>query len=176
VTASSAGAFARADRRGDAGRLSRRQFRKVVLKNFDMSLGTGQAKVKGKLLRIGHIGHFNDLRLMGTLSGIEMGLDLLPGDTYITATRVTSGFICLSSSSHFAASVVSNIMKPVILPPGRARPATNPYEIGSMISANTIGMVRVVRRSALATWVTNSIIIVPTATLATTGRKFTNRD
>ena len=27
-------------------------------------------------IRIGHIGHFNDLMLMGTLSGIEMGLDL----------------------------------------------------------------------------------------------------
>ncbi len=51
-------------------------FRKVVLENFDMSLGTGLNKVKGKVFRIGHIGHFNDLMLMGTLSGVEMGLDL----------------------------------------------------------------------------------------------------
>ena len=51
-------------------------FRKVVLENFDMSLGTGLNKIKGKVFRIGHIGHFNDLMLMGTLSGIEMGLDL----------------------------------------------------------------------------------------------------
>src|ERR1700752_940828 len=51
-------------------------FRKVVLENFDMSLGTGLNKVKGKAFRIGHIGHFNDLMLMGTLSGVEMGLDL----------------------------------------------------------------------------------------------------
>jgi alanine-glyoxylate transaminase / serine-glyoxylate transaminase / serine-pyruvate transaminase len=51
-------------------------FRKIVLENFDMSLGTGLNKVKGKLFRIGHIGHFNDLMLMGTLSGVEMGLDL----------------------------------------------------------------------------------------------------
>src|ERR1700719_1107550 len=51
-------------------------FRKVVLENFDMSLGTGLNKVKGKVFRIGHIGHFNDLMLMATLSGIEMGLDL----------------------------------------------------------------------------------------------------
>jgi alanine-glyoxylate transaminase / serine-glyoxylate transaminase / serine-pyruvate transaminase len=50
--------------------------RKVVLENFDMSLGTGLNKVKGKVFRIGHIGHFNDLMLMGTLSGVEMGLDL----------------------------------------------------------------------------------------------------
>ena len=51
-------------------------FRKVVLENFDMSLGTGLNKVKGKVFRIGHIGHFNDLMLMGTLAGVEMGLDL----------------------------------------------------------------------------------------------------
>jgi alanine-glyoxylate transaminase/serine-glyoxylate transaminase/serine-pyruvate transaminase len=51
-------------------------FRKVVLENFDMSLGTGLNKIKGKVFRIGHIGHFNDLMLMATLSGVEMGLDL----------------------------------------------------------------------------------------------------
>ena len=51
-------------------------FRKAVLENFDMSLGTGLGKLKGKAFRIGHIGHFNDLMLMGTLSGVEMGLDL----------------------------------------------------------------------------------------------------
>jgi alanine-glyoxylate transaminase/serine-glyoxylate transaminase/serine-pyruvate transaminase len=51
-------------------------FRKVVLDNFDMALGTGLNKIKGKVFRVGHIGHFNDLMLMGTLSGIEMGLDL----------------------------------------------------------------------------------------------------
>jgi alanine-glyoxylate transaminase/serine-glyoxylate transaminase/serine-pyruvate transaminase len=51
-------------------------FRKVVLENFDMSLGTGLNKIKGKAFRIGHIGHFNDLMLMGTLSGVEMGLEL----------------------------------------------------------------------------------------------------
>jgi alanine-glyoxylate transaminase/serine-glyoxylate transaminase/serine-pyruvate transaminase len=51
-------------------------FRKVVLENFDMSLGTGLGKLKGNAFRIGHIGHFNDLMLMGTLSGVEMGLDL----------------------------------------------------------------------------------------------------
>jgi alanine-glyoxylate transaminase/serine-glyoxylate transaminase/serine-pyruvate transaminase len=51
-------------------------FRKAVLENFDMSLGTGLGRLKGKAFRIGHIGHFNDLMLMGTLSGVEMGLDL----------------------------------------------------------------------------------------------------
>jgi alanine-glyoxylate transaminase/serine-glyoxylate transaminase/serine-pyruvate transaminase len=51
-------------------------FREVVLKHFDMSLGTGLSKIKGKVFRIGHLGHFNDLMLMGTLSGVEMGLEL----------------------------------------------------------------------------------------------------
>jgi alanine-glyoxylate transaminase/serine-glyoxylate transaminase/serine-pyruvate transaminase len=50
------------------------RFRDVVLQNYDMSLGAGLSKVKGRVFRIGHLGHFNDLMLMGTLSGVEMGL------------------------------------------------------------------------------------------------------
>ena len=49
-------------------------FRKIVLEDFDMSLGMGLNKVKGKVFRIGHLGDFNDLMLAGTLSGVEMGL------------------------------------------------------------------------------------------------------
>jgi alanine-glyoxylate transaminase/serine-glyoxylate transaminase/serine-pyruvate transaminase len=52
------------------------RFRKVVLEHFDMSLGTGLAKLAGKVFRIGHLGDFNDLALMGTLAGVEMGLAL----------------------------------------------------------------------------------------------------
>jgi alanine-glyoxylate transaminase/serine-glyoxylate transaminase/serine-pyruvate transaminase len=51
-------------------------FRKLVLDKFDMSLGTGLGKVAGKVFRIGHLGHFNDLMLMGALSGVEMGLQI----------------------------------------------------------------------------------------------------
>jgi len=50
--------------------------RGVILENFDMSLGTGLGKVKGKIFRIGHLGDFNDLTLMGTLAGVEMGLGI----------------------------------------------------------------------------------------------------
>ena len=50
--------------------------RKVVLETFDMSLGTGLGKLAGKVFRIGHLGDFNDLALMGTLAGVEMGLTL----------------------------------------------------------------------------------------------------
>jgi len=48
--------------------------RQVVLERFDMSLGAGLTKLKGKVFRIGHLGDFNDLMLAGTLAGVEMGL------------------------------------------------------------------------------------------------------
>jgi len=51
-------------------------FRKLVLDNFNMSLGSGLGRVAGKIFRIGHLGDFNDLALLGTLSGVEMGLRL----------------------------------------------------------------------------------------------------
>jgi alanine-glyoxylate transaminase / serine-glyoxylate transaminase / serine-pyruvate transaminase len=50
--------------------------RKAVLEHFDMSLGTGLGKLAGRVFRIGHLGDFNDLALMGTLAGVEMGLEL----------------------------------------------------------------------------------------------------
>ena len=50
--------------------------RQVILDAFDMSLGTGLGRLAGKVFRIGHLGHFNDLMLAGTLSGVEMGLGL----------------------------------------------------------------------------------------------------
>lgn len=50
--------------------------RAVILGHFDMSLGTGLGKVKGRVFRIGHLGDFNDLMLAGTLCGVEMGLGL----------------------------------------------------------------------------------------------------
>jgi alanine-glyoxylate transaminase / serine-glyoxylate transaminase / serine-pyruvate transaminase len=50
--------------------------RKTVLEAFDMSLGTGLGKLAGKVFRIGHLGDFNDLTLIGTLAGVEMGLAL----------------------------------------------------------------------------------------------------
>jgi alanine-glyoxylate transaminase/serine-glyoxylate transaminase/serine-pyruvate transaminase len=55
----------------DADRL-----RKIILEAFDLSLGTGLTKLGGKVFRIGHLGDFNDLTLMGTLAGVEMGLEL----------------------------------------------------------------------------------------------------
>ncbi len=50
--------------------------RKLILDRYDMSLGTGLGKLKGKCFRIGHLGDFNDLMLAGALGGVEMGLAL----------------------------------------------------------------------------------------------------
>ena len=49
-------------------------FRATTLKHYDISLGNGLSKVADKVFRIGHLGDFNDLMLMATLSGVEMGL------------------------------------------------------------------------------------------------------
>ncbi len=51
-------------------------FRKTVLERFNLSLGNGLGKLKGKVFRIGHLGDFNELMLAGTLSGLEMGLSV----------------------------------------------------------------------------------------------------
>ncbi len=51
-------------------------FRKVILERFNMSLGSGLGKIADKVFRIGHLGDFNDLTLLGTLAGVEMGLEL----------------------------------------------------------------------------------------------------
>jgi alanine-glyoxylate transaminase/serine-glyoxylate transaminase/serine-pyruvate transaminase len=50
--------------------------RGVIKDKFDMSLGTGLGKVAGKVFRIGHLGDFNDLTLLGALAGVEMGLGI----------------------------------------------------------------------------------------------------
>ncbi len=51
-------------------------YRRIVLEHFNMSLGNGLGKLGGKVFRIGHLGDFNELMLAGSLSGVEMGLEL----------------------------------------------------------------------------------------------------
>lgn len=52
------------------------QVRRTIYQRFNMSLGTGLGKMKGRMFRIGHLGEANELSLMATLSGCEMGLAL----------------------------------------------------------------------------------------------------
>jgi alanine-glyoxylate transaminase/serine-glyoxylate transaminase/serine-pyruvate transaminase len=50
------------------------RFRKIALEKYNISLGTGLGQMKGKIFRIGHLGDLNDLMLIGSLAGVEMGL------------------------------------------------------------------------------------------------------
>ncbi|HYQ64617.1 pyridoxal-phosphate-dependent aminotransferase family protein [Actinophytocola sp.] len=52
------------------------KIRALILDRFNMSLGTGLGRLAGRVFRIGHLGHFNDLSLAGTLAGVQMGLAL----------------------------------------------------------------------------------------------------
>ncbi|MSO54559.1 MAG: aminotransferase class V-fold PLP-dependent enzyme [Rhodospirillales bacterium] len=71
------------------------EFRKVVLERFNMSLGNGLGRLKGKVFRIGHLGSLNELMLAGTLSGIEMGFKVAgvphrPGGVQAALADLTS--------------------------------------------------------------------------------------
>lgn len=48
--------------------------RATILERFNMSLGNGLGILKDRVFRIGHLGDFGDLQLVGTLGGVEMGL------------------------------------------------------------------------------------------------------
>lgn len=50
--------------------------RRLIHDRFDLSLGTGLGRIRGRMFRIGHLGDCNDLTLMAALSGVEMGLKL----------------------------------------------------------------------------------------------------
>lgn len=50
--------------------------RALVRERYNLTLGSGLGKVKGRVFRIGHLGHLNDLMLLATLAGVESGLAL----------------------------------------------------------------------------------------------------
>ncbi len=79
------------------------QLRKVILNAFDMSLGAGLSKLAGKVFRIGHLGSFNDLMLAGTLSGVEMGLQL--AGVPHRSGGVTAALQYLTETKHEAAAL-----------------------------------------------------------------------
>lgn len=70
-------------------------FRKLVLERFDMSLGSGLGRLAGTVFRIGHLGWTNELTIMGTLAGVQMGLRLagvpVAGDGVAAAMAVLEG-------------------------------------------------------------------------------------
>jgi alanine-glyoxylate transaminase/serine-glyoxylate transaminase/serine-pyruvate transaminase len=50
--------------------------RRLIHERFDLSLGTGLGKLKGRMFRMGHLGDSNDLTLLAMVAGVEMGLKL----------------------------------------------------------------------------------------------------
>ena len=52
------------------------EIRRIAAERFNLSLGAGLGKLKGRAFRIGHLGDFNELMLAGTLCGVEMTLTL----------------------------------------------------------------------------------------------------
>ena len=50
--------------------------RRLIHERFDLSLGTGLGKLKGRMFRMGHLGDSNDLTLVAMVAGVEMGLEL----------------------------------------------------------------------------------------------------
>ena len=82
-------------------------FRKIVLERFDMSLGAGLGKLKGRVFRIGHLGDFNDLMLGGTLSGVEMGLAV--AGVPFTKGGVTAALDYLACSPLGSAATLSSV-------------------------------------------------------------------
>jgi alanine-glyoxylate transaminase/serine-glyoxylate transaminase/serine-pyruvate transaminase len=70
--------------------------RKTIYDNFDMSLGTGLGKMKGRMFRIGHLGEASDLTLMATLAGCEMGLKL--AGVPLAGSGVLAAMECLSAN------------------------------------------------------------------------------
>jgi alanine-glyoxylate transaminase / serine-glyoxylate transaminase / serine-pyruvate transaminase len=77
--------------------------RKLIHSRFDLSLGTGLGKVRGRMFRIGHLGDCNDLTLMATLSGVEMGLKL--------GGVATAGSGVLAAMDYFAAHPAEQALK-----------------------------------------------------------------
>ena len=74
--------------------------RSVVLDRFDMSLGVGLTKLAGRVFRIGHLGDLNDLSLLGTLAGVEMGLRL--GEVPVAASGVEAAMRYLEACAQAA--------------------------------------------------------------------------
>ncbi|NHV26798.1 alanine--glyoxylate aminotransferase family protein [Burkholderia sp. D-99] len=72
--------------------------RKLIYERFDMSLGQALGKMRGKMFRIGHLGDCNDLTLMATLAGCEMGLKL--AGVPVAASGVVAAMDTLASNTH----------------------------------------------------------------------------
>lgn len=70
--------------------------RAAILDSYAMALGTGLGRIAGTVFRIGHLGDFDDLSLVATLAGVELGLAQAkiphtPGGVAAALERLGSG-------------------------------------------------------------------------------------
>ena len=82
-------------------------FRKLVLENFNMSLGQGLGKLTGNVFRIGHLGDFNELTLMGTLAGVEMGFTLADVPHHKGGVQAAMAYLAATAKSSAGTAVPS---------------------------------------------------------------------
>jgi alanine-glyoxylate transaminase / serine-glyoxylate transaminase / serine-pyruvate transaminase len=82
--------------------------RALILRHFDMSLGMGLNKLQGKVFRIGHLGDFNDLTLMGTLAGVEMGLSLAKVPHKTGGVDAAMGYLAECAAQQAAAKLAAD--------------------------------------------------------------------
>ncbi len=73
--------------------------RRLIHERFDLSLGTGLGKLKGRMFRIGHLGDSNDLTLIATLAGCEMGLQLAGVELERSGVQAAMDYFSRSSLS-----------------------------------------------------------------------------
>jgi alanine-glyoxylate transaminase/serine-glyoxylate transaminase/serine-pyruvate transaminase len=81
------------------------RFRQIVLDRYNMALGSGLGRLKGKAFRIGHLGDFNELMLIGTLGGVELGLGA--AEVPFTPGGVAAAMASLSTASEPVAAALS---------------------------------------------------------------------
>jgi alanine-glyoxylate transaminase/serine-glyoxylate transaminase/serine-pyruvate transaminase len=72
------------------------ELRRIALEHFDLALGAGLTRLKGKVFRIGHLGDLNDLTLLGTLAGVEMGLEIAGVPHTAGGTQAAMAFLAHS--------------------------------------------------------------------------------
>jgi alanine-glyoxylate transaminase/serine-glyoxylate transaminase/serine-pyruvate transaminase len=76
--------------------------RRLIHQRFDLSLGTGLGKVRGRMFRMGHLGDSNDLTLVAMVAGVEMGLKL-------AGIRIAGSGV-MAAMEHLASHVVPVIV------------------------------------------------------------------
>ncbi len=79
--------------------------RRLIYERFDLSLGVGLGKLKGRMFRIGHLGDSNDLTLLATLAGCEMGLGLMGVKIAASGVHAAMDYF----SSHRATSTLQKV-------------------------------------------------------------------